>query len=101
MLRAIGLAVITSLALVSGSGARTAADPPTLSDACGSTLGLEAHAAWLTTSDGVRLYTIEAGSGPTAIVLAHQGRSDLCDTLPYATSLVAAGFHVFAFDFRG
>jgi pimeloyl-ACP methyl ester carboxylesterase len=99
MLRCIGLAVIA--ALVFASGAWTAAEPPTLAEACGSTAGLEAQSAWLTAADGVRLYTIEAGSGSTAFVLAHQGRSDLCDTLPYAATLVAAGFRVYAFDFRG
>ena len=97
----IGLAVVATLAFASTSGARIAAEPPTLADACGSTAGLEAQTAWLTTSDGVRLYTAEAGTGSTAIVLSHQGRSDLCDTIPYATTLVAAGFRVFAFDFRG
>jgi alpha-beta hydrolase superfamily lysophospholipase len=101
MLRSIGLVAMATLTFASASGARTATEPPTLADACGSTAGLEAQPAWLTTADGVRLYTIEAGSGSTAIVLAHQGRSDLCDTLPYATTLVAAGFRVFAFDFRG
>jgi pimeloyl-ACP methyl ester carboxylesterase len=34
-------------------------------------------------------------------VLAHGGRSDLCDTLTFATRLVAAGYRVVAFDFRG
>jgi pimeloyl-ACP methyl ester carboxylesterase len=101
MRRWIGLAVVATLAFASTSGARIAAEPPTLADACGSTAGLEAQTAWLTTSDGVRLYTAEAGTGSTAIVLSHQGRSDLCDTIPYATTLVAAGFRVFAFDFRG
>jgi pimeloyl-ACP methyl ester carboxylesterase len=99
MKRSIGLAVIATLAFA--GVARTAAAPPTLAEACGSTAGLEAQSAWLTTADGVRLYTVAAGSGSTAIVLAHQGGSDLCDTLPYATTLIAADFRVFAFDFRG
>jgi pimeloyl-ACP methyl ester carboxylesterase len=101
MLRLVGTAVVVVLAFGSASAATTPAAPPTLAEACGSTAGLEAQTAWLTTADGVRLYTAGAGSGPTAIVLAHQGRSDLCDTLPYATTLVAAGFRVLAFDFRG
>lgn len=101
MLRVFGLALIAALTLATTSGARTIAEPPTLAAACGSSAGLDAKAAWLTTADGVRLYTVEAGSGSTAVVLAHQGRSDLCDTLPYATTLVPAGFRVLAFDFRG
>jgi dienelactone hydrolase len=34
-------------------------------------------------------------------VLAHQGRSDLCEELPFAKRLVSAGLRVLAFDFRG
>jgi pimeloyl-ACP methyl ester carboxylesterase len=75
--------------------------PPTLAQACGSAAGLQARSSWLTTADGVRLYEIEAGRGATTIVLAHQGGSNLCDTLSYAKTLVAAGFRVLAFDFRG
>ncbi len=56
---------------------------------------------WLTTSDHVRLYGIEAGQGAVAVVLAHQGRSDLCEELPYAKTLASAGLRVLAFDFRG
>ena len=55
---------------------------------------------WLMTDDRVRLYAIEAGEGNVGVVLAHQGRSDLCEELPYAKTLVAAGLRVLAFDFR-
>ena len=41
------------------------------------------------------------GTGNTAVVLAHGGRSDLCDTLPFAARLLAAGYRIVAFDFRG
>jgi len=83
-------------------GARaTTSAPPTLTQACGSTSGLDASSSWLTTADGVRLYEIEAGRGSTTIVLAHQGGSNLCDTLAYAKTLVAAGLRILAFDFRG
>jgi alpha-beta hydrolase superfamily lysophospholipase len=75
--------------------------PPSLVAACGDFSGVTAQSSWLTTSDGVRLYTIEAGDGPVAAVLAHQGRSDLCEELPYAKTLLAAGLRVLAFDFRG
>jgi dienelactone hydrolase len=97
-----GLFLIAALVLAAAAQGRTAADePPTLAQACGSTSGLEAQSSWLTTDDGVRLYAIEAGSGSTAIVLAHQGRADLCGWLPYARVLVESGFRVLAFDFRG
>jgi pimeloyl-ACP methyl ester carboxylesterase len=84
----------------SESGVAGAAPPP-LATACGSASEIAARALWLTTADRVRLYAIEAGDGAAGVVLAHQGRSDLCEELPYAKTLVDAGLHVLAFDFRG
>jgi hypothetical protein len=75
--------------------------PPRLATACGSASGIDARALWLTTNDGVRLYAIDAGTGSVAVILNHQGRSDLCEELPYAKTLIAAGLRVLAFDFRG
>jgi pimeloyl-ACP methyl ester carboxylesterase len=49
----------------------------------------------------VRLYMAEAGRGATTVVLAHGGRSDLCETLTFAHVLIAAGYRIVAFDFRG
>jgi alpha-beta hydrolase superfamily lysophospholipase len=69
---------------------------------CGSFYsGFKARPLWLETGDGVRLYAVAAGNGPTAAVLAHQGRSNLCDTLDYAKTLLASGLRIVAFDFRG
>jgi alpha/beta superfamily hydrolase len=76
-------------------------DPPSLASSCGSASGIDAEPFWLETEDSVRLYAIGAGTGSVAVVLAHQGRSDLCEELPYAKTLVAAGLRVLAFDFRG
>jgi pimeloyl-ACP methyl ester carboxylesterase len=88
--------------LAGSTAQRVAADkPPSLATACGSASGIHARALWLTTDDGVRLYAIEAGTGPVAVVLAHQGRSDLCEELPYVKTLIAARLRVLAFDFRG
>ena len=98
---ATALFVAVSFAGAFTLSATAASAPPSLAKACGSTSGLDARSSWLKTADGVRLYMIEAGSGPTTIVLAHQGRSNLCDTLPYASTLVANGFRIIAFDFRG
>jgi alpha-beta hydrolase superfamily lysophospholipase len=56
---------------------------------------------WFPASDGVRLYGIEAGTGRTGVVLAHEGGADLCGWLPYVSTLQQAGMHVLAFDFRG
>jgi pimeloyl-ACP methyl ester carboxylesterase len=75
---------------------------PTLTEACGTGYeDLEARPFWAETTDGVRLYMIEAGSGKTTAVLAHGGRSSLCDTLSFATTLLQAGYRIVAFDFRG
>lgn len=102
-MRSSALALVAALLLSGAARAATAQDaPPSLVDACGSafsTLGAESR--WLTTADGVRLYAVQAGSGSTAIVLAHEAQSDLCEWLPYAKTLVDAGFRVLAFDFRG
>jgi pimeloyl-ACP methyl ester carboxylesterase len=85
----------------SDTSAKPEDTPPTLVQACGDAYGLTARSFWQESGDGVRLYMIEAGSGTAAAVLAHGGRSDLCDTLTFATRLVEAGFRVVAFDFRG
>jgi alpha-beta hydrolase superfamily lysophospholipase len=78
------------------------ARPPDLHAACGTTEGLSAKPMWLQTSDGVRLYAVEAGAGSTAIVLAHEGRDSLCGGwLPYARRLVRSGYRTLLFDFRG
>jgi dienelactone hydrolase len=76
-------------------------EPPPLASACGSASGIDAEPFWLQTQDSVRLYAIDAGRGSVAVVLAHQGRSDLCEELPYAKTLIGAGLRVLAFDFRG
>jgi len=56
---------------------------------------------WIRASDGVRLFAVETGDGPTAVVLAHEGGADLCEWLGYMKTLNAAGLRAFAFDFRG
>jgi pimeloyl-ACP methyl ester carboxylesterase len=99
---ALGAALAASCG--SGHTPRSSARPrvPPLETECGSSYaGLGARPFWLETSDGVRLYAIEAGGGSTSVVLAHQGQSNLCDTLDYAKTLLAVGLRVLAFDFRG
>lgn len=46
--------------------------PPLLREKCGETYGVEAQPFWLTASDGVQLYAIEAGTGPLSVVLSHE-----------------------------
>jgi len=84
-----------------GTAAAGQAAAPGLVEACSSTSGVRARPLWFAASDGVRLYGIEAGTGHTAVVLAHEGGADLCGWLPYARTLQDAGLRVFAFDFRG
>ena len=52
-------------------------------------------------TDGTRLAGALLGRGPVGIVLAHQLGGDLCQWLPFARTLRAAGFRALAFDFRG
>jgi pimeloyl-ACP methyl ester carboxylesterase len=75
--------------------------PPSLKDACSTTNGVKARSMWFRASDGVRLYGIEAGAGPTVVVLAHEGGVDLCGWLTYIKTLNRGGIRAFAFDFRG
>jgi pimeloyl-ACP methyl ester carboxylesterase len=105
------LRTLTIIALVLAAGSTAAAStsedapPPTLVEACGSrsdwTNELQARAFWLHTYDRVRLYAIDTGSGAKTVVLAHGAGDDLCETLVVAGKLIAAGYRVVAFDFRG
>jgi len=98
------LAIITLLVCTASTASAGMADdtPPKLTDACGSAYAdLPARSFWAETRDGVRLYMVDIGSGTTTVVLAHGGRSDLCETLDFATQLVAKGYRVVTFDFRG
>jgi alpha-beta hydrolase superfamily lysophospholipase len=54
-----------------------------------------------TASDRVRLIGVALGRGPHAVILAHQGASDLCIWVPYARTLAARGYRVLVFDHRG
>jgi dienelactone hydrolase len=95
----VGAFLLVTIAVPVG---RPTPTPPSLVAACGSySPRLNAQATWLRAADGVRLYAVEAGQGQTTVVLAHQGGSNLCDTLPYAKTLLAGGLRVLAFDFRG
>lgn len=53
------------------------------------------------TSDGGRIHADLYGRGPRGVVLAHGGRFDKASWRKQADALVAAGFRVLAFDFRG
>ena len=54
-------------------------------------------------SDRTRLIGLVLGAGPRGVVLAHQGGrpGNLCNWLPYARTLAAAGYRVLLFDHRG
>jgi alpha-beta hydrolase superfamily lysophospholipase len=101
----IGLLAVSvpGIACGSGSGGGQSAGPPPppLARECGPFAHYKARPLWLETTDGVRLYAVEAGRGPTTAVLAHQGQSNLCDSIDYAKTLLRDGLRVLAFDFRG
>ncbi len=78
----------------------TVEPPPSLAEACPSRSVPGANSFWVETDDGVRIYGVEAGTGTTVIILAHQARDTLCGVLPYFNTLVEAGMRVVAFDFR-
>lgn len=59
------------------------------------------HVLRFTASDRVRLIGVLLGRGPRAVILAHQGASDLCIWVPYARTLAARGYRVLIFDHRG
>jgi pimeloyl-ACP methyl ester carboxylesterase len=95
------LTVVLATSLIAVAGGHAANRPPSLAVACGVTNAFPAHSLWLTTADRVHLYAIEAGAGSTTVVLAHQGRGNLCEELTYAKTLLGRGLSVLAFDFRG
>lgn len=99
-LRSIVVGVV-ALAALAVAGAVPAASPPSLTASCGDASGVTARPFFVRTSDGVGLYSIEAGDGPTAVVLVHESPASLCGWLPYIPSLTAAGLRVLAFDLRG
>jgi alpha-beta hydrolase superfamily lysophospholipase len=75
--------------------------PPSARSLCGALpAGLQATPLWLHTSDGVRLYAAAAGSGTTAVVLAHQSPANLCGWLPTMRFLSSHGVATLAFNFR-
>lgn len=94
------LALCTLLLGIAAGTAGAGAAPRSLAAKCVDTSGVRARPFWITTADRVRLYAIEAGRGPTAVVLAHEYPADLCGWLPYVRTLTAARLRVLAFDFR-
>ncbi len=63
--------------------------------------GIPAGALTLTTSDGVELAAAVTGSGPTGVILAHMFGGSQADWQPLTGDLVASGYTVLTFDFRG
>jgi dienelactone hydrolase len=49
-------------------------------------------------ADDTRLIGVLLGSGTKGIVLAHGSGGDICEWLPYARELAAAGYRVLAYD---
>jgi BD-FAE protein len=73
------------------------AKPLRITEACAS--GAEkASALRFFTSEDVQLAGVVLGSGGRGIVLSHGSSTDLCEWLPYARELAAAGFRVLSYD---
>jgi pimeloyl-ACP methyl ester carboxylesterase len=101
-LRTLIVALIASTAATAAAARGDETPPPSVAEACGSAYeDLPARSFWAQTADGVRLYMAEAGTGDTALVLAHGGRSDICDTLDFGLQAFAKGYRVVSFDSRG
>ncbi len=75
-MRVLAVVFVSLVAAVSGGFA--AGGPPSLVVACGNADAFPAQSLWLTTSDHVRLYAIEAGTGSTTVVLALWGAKIRC-----------------------
>jgi alpha-beta hydrolase superfamily lysophospholipase len=103
----LGLVTVLALAGCGGSGgSKHHVSLPKLtpvSSVCGNPpSGIELTASWLVTSDGQPIYSVTGGSGDSTVVLAHEsGGIGLCGWYPTIQLLVAHGFRVLAFDFRG
>ena len=81
----VGVLVLALTPVACGGGRHAASRPagPPLSRVCGGVPGrLQATTSWLETSDRVRLFSVEAGSGSTGVVLAHESPGGLCGWLP-------------------
>ncbi|MFL5959789.1 MAG: alpha/beta hydrolase [Gaiellaceae bacterium] len=100
----VGVLVAALTPVACGGGKHAASRPagPPLSRVCGGVpRRLQATTSWLETSDRVRLFSVEAGSGSTGVVLAHESPGGLCGWLPALPAFTEHDLRVLAFDFRG
>lgn len=101
---AVGILAAALASAACGGGHEAASRPPgpRLGKICGTLpRGLQPQTSQLRTSDGVRLFSFEAGSGSTGIVLTHESPGDLCGWLPAVPTFTAHDLRVLAFNFRG
>jgi alpha-beta hydrolase superfamily lysophospholipase len=77
-----------------------AAAGPTVPDVC---LSDSVETTRFQTSDGVIIVAAVVGRGARGVLLAHMGGTsqNLCDWLPFATTLAAKGYLVLDLDLRG
>ena len=104
VIAAAGAVALTTGAGDSNSAQRPRVKPLVLYENC-LTRAERRRAVRFTTFDRVRLIGVELGSGPRAVILAHQGGGGegpwLCAWMRYARVLVLQGYRVLAFDHRG
>lgn len=98
----VAAVLVMFAAAACGGEEREGTPPPPLAGRCGAAAAeLEARPLWFRASDGTKLDGADAGDGPRGVILLHQSPSDLCEWVPYATTLTHAGFHVLLVDLRG
>lgn len=101
---AAGAVAVSFGAADSESAQRPRVKPLVLYESC-LTRAERRRAVRFTTFDRVRLIGVELGSGPRAVILAHQGGAGegpwLCAWMRYARQLALQGYRVLAFDHRG
>lgn len=104
VIAAAAVAALSTGAADSDSAQRPRLKPLVLYENC-LTRSERRRAVRFTTFDRVRLIGVELGSGPRAVILAHQGGGGegpwLCAWMRYARVLALQGYRVLAFDHRG
>jgi alpha-beta hydrolase superfamily lysophospholipase len=98
-----GFAVVrrwTLVGIVVGAALLAQASGPTSNAAGGEASCAGRGDATFRAADKTRLVGHAFGRGTTAVVLAHQLRSNMCQWLAYARRLSSKGYRVLVFDFR-
>jgi pimeloyl-ACP methyl ester carboxylesterase len=100
-------AVLVALAFTAAGTAGKASDrfpskpPPADARQCAMPSRVRSRPLWFRAADGTVLAGAVYGRGPRGVVLAPESTGSHCGWLIFVPRLVAAGYHVLAFDLRG